>query len=165
MFESGDISGSGVPRGDLSLLFSVATTDNGRPLAPAEPREVGRCCHDSVPVRPNELELDCDADVVGLSVGRSTPSNNRFLALGTYCTGSGPLPAFEAIFKLEFSRVGSDSGNCSLDVCIFRDNLGDSLVAYTEDGVLMFEGESFVGDIDLARSVSRSISRRHNRRA
>lgn len=45
-------------RGDLEALFSDATIDSGRLLGPVNPRDAGRCCHDSV--------FERDGAIVGL---------------------------------------------------------------------------------------------------
>lgn len=50
MLSSCEASRSALARGDSAALFSEASIDNGLPLS-VEPREVGRCCHESVPER------------------------------------------------------------------------------------------------------------------
>lgn len=61
-FSSSDVAVvSGVGRGDRAALFSAATTESG--LRP--PEEVGRRCHESVPVRVGTVAALGDAGLVG----------------------------------------------------------------------------------------------------
>lgn len=48
-------AGSAAARGDFERLFSEATMDNGRLLEPVDPRDEGRCCHESVPGREGAI--------------------------------------------------------------------------------------------------------------
>ena len=41
--------------GEFETLFSEVTADNGRLLDPVDPREEGRCCHESVPAREGAI--------------------------------------------------------------------------------------------------------------
>ena len=47
--------GSATARGAFEALFSEATMDNGRLLGPIDPRDEGRCCHESVPAREGAI--------------------------------------------------------------------------------------------------------------
>lgn len=42
-------------RGEFEALLSEGTIDNGRLLDPVDPREEGRCCHESVPAREGAI--------------------------------------------------------------------------------------------------------------
>jgi len=64
------VVGSGVAPGDLTALFSAATIDSGRLRALVEPRDVGRCCQDSVPARDGAIAaLEDDLELVGAFAG------------------------------------------------------------------------------------------------
>ena len=72
MLSSLVVVASGVARGDLAALFSEANIDNGRPFGPVDPREVGRCCHESVPARARGIAALGDAvedNLVGFDEG------------------------------------------------------------------------------------------------
>lgn len=42
--------------GDFAALFSVATIDKGLLRTPVDPRDIGRCCQESVPARDRGIE-------------------------------------------------------------------------------------------------------------
>lgn len=52
--------------GALFAMFSAATMDSGRLLGPLESLDDGRCCQESVPERPRDIEALgddlCDGD-------------------------------------------------------------------------------------------------------
>jgi len=115
--------GSGVALGDL-IAFDAATIDKGRlltlPIVP-EPRDNGRCCHDSVP----DLEREegeggagfAGSNVEGLNEGASDNS----------------LRGGEDIIGFAGSGVAIIDRGAELAKLV---------------------GDSFLGEIDLARSAS-----------
>ena len=129
--------------GDFEALFSEAARDSGRLLEPVEPRDEGRCCHESVPAREGgnvalesgwEVDWGCDG---GCGSSRCKASDPRapFVMRGVSSKPEEPID--------DDWRNGALEKSCSLDI---------SIPECIEPGVPKLEGGSLVGEIDLARS-------------
>lgn len=145
--------GSTLVRGDLDVLFSTTICDSGRGLAPADPREVGRCCHERV------LDLEGSIDVLGVLVGEVVVCDGgcgRFRgASERFSLKDLSFEVLEMSFEDTSLNEGLGGSNITGDL-VSSSGIVLSTMDLTEVGVPMFDDESLVGEIDLARSARRA---------
>lgn len=142
---------SAAARGDFETLFSEATTDNGRPLEPVDPRDEGRCCHESVPTREGAIAaLGEGAEIVWGFGGGCGSSRGKVLDLVSFIL-VGPPPL--VLRGVSFGAEGSDDGGWKAGELERLSRLDISSPERMELGVPAFEDLSLMGEIDRARSV------------
>ena len=126
--------------------------DNGRLRALVEPREFGRCCQASVPARDGAIallgdDLELKEECV-VAWGRSWGTLSVIRRLSPF--DGVPLKRSNAPLTSAACRVG---GGGRLIAEMILSWVGVSVSDLIESGVPAFEGESFVGEMDLARSA------------
>lgn len=134
---------SGAEAGNLSALLSMITVELGRLRVLVEPREVGRCCHDNVPVREIVLEDTGDGvDVEGAGTALERIGNR-----------SKPERAFALLFTPADPTLGEGlARGTAADIGVKCERVGVFAIERSELGVPTFDVDSFVGDIDRACS-------------
>ena len=135
---------SGEARGGFDVLFSAANIESGRRCGPPDPRDVGLCCHDSVPAREMEVLGEEFEDVESfegdLRGSRGVLSLRLDMSLGL--AGS--------MFGLR--RPDADSLNSGGNFTA-SSRTGVLVADLSEAGVPKLEEESLVGERERARSV------------
>lgn len=130
------------------MLFSAAICDKGRALGPVDPREVGRCCHESVLDRergtaPLGEVLPSIAGFKG-ACGRSRGASGRFSFEGPSCKFLEHSPVTSSSERFDGTNVMGDFAISPF--------MALSAVDLIEVGVPALEDGSLVGEMDLARS-------------
>ena len=129
---------------DVEAGFSEAATDNGRLLGPVDPRDEGRCCHESVPAR--------EGAIAALGEGVEI-----FRGFGGGCGSSrGKASELRSLILLGPPLVSSGRwlGGGWKDMVLEKSSWLDMPVPERmELGVPACEDWSLVGEIDRARSV------------
>ena len=142
--------GSAAARGAFEALFSEATMDNGRLLEPVDPRDEGRCCHESVPAREGAIAaLGEGVEIVGGLNGGCGSSRGRVSDPRSLTLVGAPSALRETSSGPEEPDGGGwkDGG---LEKSFWLDI---SVSERLELGVPALEDVFLVGEIDLARSV------------
>lgn len=153
--------GSGVALGDRAA-FSVATIDSGRLRGRSEDCEFGRRCHESVEFLEGGMTLEGEAF---MEETRFRPAISLSISIGAVFSFVGEIevPVNRSIASsTNMSRRTSES-SCPGSGSILGDTVCDKVLACsadTLDVVGVFEGEDFVGEIDLARSELLFVSQR-----
>ncbi len=143
-------AGSAAARGAFEALFSEATMDNGRLLEPVDPRDEGRCCHESVPAREGAIAaLGEGAEIVGGLNGGCGSSRGRVSDPRSLTLAGAP----SALRAISSGPEGPDGGGWKDGVLEKSFWLHISISERLELGEPALEDVFLVGEIDLARSV------------
>ena len=139
---SAGVDGSGVALGGRAA-FSVATTDKGRCRGRSEACDLGRCCHDNVPVRE------------GIAFeGESFVGELRLLSESILTRPSFSLVG-EPVKRDIASSISASRGSESARGCIVGRVVCDRLLGCVDirDVVGVVDGDDLVGEIERARSA------------